>query len=327
MPRILVTSGTLAPEAMALLREAGAAVAMMPGPVTGETVVAALREAPTAAVILRNNPAIGRAALEAAPGLRVIARHGVGINSLDLAALTEAGVPVTLALGANTEAVAEHTIALILALGRDLPRLDAGMKAGRWEQPGYLGREVAGRVLGLVGFGAIARRVAVTARALGLDVLALPRRPGSVDPALAREAASLAALAAEADIVSLHLPLTEATRGLFGRDLLRALRPGALLINTARGGIVDEAALAECLRDGRIAGAALDTLEEEPPPAGHPLRSAPNVILTPHVAAFTEGAMRRMGIMAARHALAVLRGERLDPAVVANPSVLASAGG
>jgi D-3-phosphoglycerate dehydrogenase len=251
--------------------------------------------------------------MDAAPDLRVIAKHGAGVDSVDLAAATSRGIEVMIAGDANAPAVAEHTIGLILALGKDIATLGARTAAGHWDRDTYAGREIAGRVLGLVGFGRIARRVAVTAAALGMKVIALPHHPGTVDPALAQEAASLGALLAQADIVSLHVPLTPATTGMIDAAALAAMKPGALLINTARGALVDEAALLAALASGHLGGAGLDTLAQEPPQPGHPLLSAPRVIVTPHIAASTGASLTRMGVVAARNIAAVLTGRPLDP--------------
>jgi D-3-phosphoglycerate dehydrogenase / 2-oxoglutarate reductase len=216
------------------------------------------------------------------------------------------------AADANAPAVAEHTLALIFALGRDIVSLAARTRAGAWDREGYSGREISGRRLGLVGFGRIARLVAAKARAVGMDVTALPHRPGTVDAALASEATSLGALLADSDIVSLHAPLTRETEGMIGRSALALMRPGALLVNTARGGLIDETALLEALASGHLGGAALDTLIKEPPPPDHPLLQAPRVIVTPHIASATGAALIRMGVVAAQNIVAVLKDQPLD---------------
>ncbi len=217
------------------------------------------------------------------------------------------------AADANAPAVAEHTLALIFALGRDIVTLAARTRAGAWDREGYSGREIAGRRLGLVGFGRIARLVAAKARAVGMDVIALPHRPGGVDTALAREASSLDSLLADSDIVSLHVPLTRETQGMIGRRELALMRPGALLVNTARGALIDETALLEALVSGHLGGAALETLIQEPPPPHHPLLSAPRVIVTPHIASATGASLIRMGVVAAQNIVAVLKEQPFDP--------------
>ncbi|WP_283809437.1 NAD(P)-dependent oxidoreductase, partial [Bradyrhizobium pachyrhizi] len=216
----------------------------------------------------------------------------------------------------------EHTIALILALGRDVVSLNARTHSGAWDRATYRGREIRGRTIGLVGFGRIARHVARAAGALGMSVVALGRSKGRVDPALAREAADLAELLAVSDIVSLHAPLTDATRGMIDAGRLNAMKPGSLLINTARGALVDEDALCAALRSGHLAGAGLDTLAEEPPAKDRPILQAPNLILTPHIAAQTGASITRTGVEAARNIVAVLTQRDIDRANVVNPAAL-----
>jgi D-3-phosphoglycerate dehydrogenase len=311
--RVLVTGASLAAEARAILEGIGAAVVLMPSGTSRDAIVRALAEAPTQAILMRGNPPIDAAVMDAAPELRVIAKHGAGVDSVDLAAATQRGIKVMVAADANAPAVAEHTLALIFALGRDIVTLAARTRAGAWDREGYSGREISGRRLGLVGFGRIARLVAAKARAVGMDVIALPHRPGGVDAALAREATSLDSLLADSDIVSLHVPLTRETQGMIGRRELALMRPGALLVNTARGALIDETALLEALVSGHLGGAALETLIQEPPPPDHPLLGAPRVIVTPHIASATGASLIRMGVVAAQNIVAVLKDEPFDP--------------
>jgi D-3-phosphoglycerate dehydrogenase / 2-oxoglutarate reductase len=323
--RVLVTSTDLVPEAVARLEAAGAAVVMLDGRITEDRLLAAFAEAPVHAVLMRGNPPFTEAVFARAPHLRVVAKHGAGVDSVDIAAATRHGVLVMVAGDANAPAVAEHTMALILALGRDIVTLDARTRGGAWDREGYKGRELRGRTLGLVGFGRIARRVAVLGRCFGMDVLALPRVPGSIGSALAEEAASLPALLAASDVVSLHAPLTAATRGMINRTTLALMKPDALLVNTARGGLIDEAALAEALEAGRLAGAGLDNLADEPPAPDCPLLRAPRLIVTPHIAGITTAAMIRMGTVAAENIAAVLEGRVPEPGNVLNPAARATA--
>jgi D-3-phosphoglycerate dehydrogenase / 2-oxoglutarate reductase len=310
--RVLVTGASLAAEARRILEGIGAAVVLMPSGTGRDAILRALAEAPTQAILMRGNPPIDAAVMDAAPELRVVAKHGAGVDSVDLAAAAQRGIRVMVAADANAPAVAEHTLALIFALGRDIVALAARTRGGAWDREGYSGREIFGRRLGLVGFGRIARLVAAKARAVGMDVTALPHRPGSVDTALAREATSLGALLADSDIVSLHVPLTRETEGMIGRSALASMRKGALLVNTARGALIDETALLEALTSGHLGGAALDTLIQEPPPPDHPLLSAPRVIVTPHIASATGAALIRMGVVAAQNIVAVIKDQPLD---------------
>jgi len=320
--RVLVTGAELVSAAVDKLSAIGASLTMMPGKVTEQRLIEELAKGPVQAILMRGNPPVSEAVLEAAPELRVIAKHGAGVDSVDLAAASARNVLVMVAGDANAPAVAELTLGFILALGRELEPLSAHVKAGQWERGSYHGTELRGRTLGLVGFGRIGRRVAELARCFGMRVLVTTRSPESITPALAETAASLDALLASADIVSLHCPLTAETRGLMNRRTFAMMRPGALFINTARGALVDEAALAEALSSGRLAGAALDTLAEEPPAPVNPLLSAPNLIITPHVAGQTGAAVERMGIAAAENIVAVLTGGAVDPANVVNRSLL-----
>ncbi|MGA2991626.1 MAG: hydroxyacid dehydrogenase [Candidatus Korobacteraceae bacterium] len=320
--RVLVTGAELVSAAVEKLSSAGATLTMMPGKITEQRLIDELAQQPTQAILMRGNPPVTRTVLEAAPALRVVAKHGVGVDSVDVAAATEKRILVMVAGEANAPAVAEMTLAFMLALGRDLESLSSRTKAGQWQRGSYHGNELRGRTLGLVGCGRIGRRVAQLARCLGMRVIAFTRSPASVDPALAEAVASLESLLAESDIVSLHCPLTGETRAMMTREAFSSMKPGALFINTARGALVDETALAEALQSGHLSGTALDTLAEEPPAPGNPLLFAPNIMITPHVAGQTSAAVERMGIAAAENIVAVLTGKRLDPANVVNRELL-----
>lgn len=320
MARILVTAPDLHPSAVELIIEAGMSLDYMPGEQTEDALVEALGRAPAFALLQRGNPPVTRRVMKAGlPALRMISRHGVGINTLDLPAATEFGLPVATVGDAGASAVAEHTMALMLAAWRDVVRLDARLKAGHWDHGTYMGREIEHRTLGLVGFGRIAGRVAALAKAFGMRVIATSRTPSRIDPDLAEDVGSLDALLAEADIVSLHLPLTDATRNLIGRDQLDRMKKGALLLNLARGGLVDEVALAERLHQGALRGAAVDVLANEPPGPSEPLLAAPNVVATPHIAAFTEGSVERTATTAARNIIGFRDRGCIEPALLANP--------
>ena len=321
MPRLLVI-GHVRPEGMRLLEgRPGLDVEVLAEPTT-ELMMAAMPR--TDAVVLRTSP-LTAAMIVASPGLRVVSRHGVGYDNVDLAALNRRGVPLALAVQSNRVAVAEHAFAMLLELVKHGRAFDAAMRAGDWASRNRLvPTELAGKTLRLLGFGRIGREVARRARAFDMRVLVhdslLP--PEAVVEAGCEPAPDLAAALAQADAVSLHLPLGPGTRGIIGREELWAMRPHAVLVNTARGGLVDEAALAEALREGRIRAAGLDVLEDEPPPPDHPLLGLASCLLSPHVAGTTAEAMVRMAEESVRNALAGLEG-RLDPAVVVNPQVLA----
>lgn len=226
------------------------------------------------------------AVFRACPRLRLVSIWGTGVDNVDLAAAARHGVTVTNTPGVNADAVAEHTLALMLALARQIPAMDRAVRAGEW--PRGLVMQLHGKTLGVVGLGAIGRRVARLGRGLGMRVLAWTFHP---DPALAAELGvelvSLEALLAEADVVSLHLSLTPESRGLLDRARLRLMRPGALLINTARGALLEREALLEALRERRLGGAGLDVFHDEPLPSDDPLLALDNVVLTPHNAGMT----------------------------------------
>jgi phosphoglycerate dehydrogenase-like enzyme len=250
--------------------------------------------------------------------LRVVARIGVGTDSVDLEAATRAGVAVTITSGANHDTVAEHTLALMLAVLRRIVENDQAVRAGRWSRAGELTPwELRGSSVGLVGYGNIGR--AVAQRLSAFDVELLSTDPRGIDGNSPVEAVSLAELLERADVVSLHAPLTTATRRLIGRDELRQMRPNAVLINTARGGLVDQQALVEALESGRLRGAGLDVFEDEPL-GESPLRSLPQVVLSPHIGGLSERSIAEMLDRASMQVLRVLSGQS-EPDVV-NPEAL-----
>ena len=240
------------------------------------------------------------AMIAAAPRLRLIQKIGVGVNTIDLEAARARGIPVCNLPGTNARAVAEMTLALMLAVLRRLPRLDASLRAGVWTDPllqDGIG-ELSGRTVGLVGYGAVPRILAPVLAALGCNILHATRRP--LPDALGHRR-SLEALLAEADVVSLHLPLTEETEGLIGAASLARMKPSAVLVNTARGGLVDQEALTEALRSGHLGGAGLDVFAHEPTRASEALFALPNVVVTPHVAWLTTGTFDRSFALAAEN--------------------------
>lgn len=259
---------------------------------------AALADAP--ALIVRNRTQVREALLDAAPRLRVVGRLGVGLDNIDITACAERGVRVIPASGANADAVAEYVVAATLILLRGAFGATSRIAAGEWPRTALTGREVQGKLLGLVGFGDVARRIAPRARALGMRLAAHDplvgehevRRQG-VEPM------ALDMLVGSADVISLHVPLTDTTRTLIDARRIAAMRAEAVLINTARGGIVDEAALIAALREGRLGGAALDVFEDEPPEEPGRFAGVPNLLLTPHIAGVTQESNRRVSALIA----------------------------
>jgi phosphoglycerate dehydrogenase-like enzyme len=285
--------------------------------------------APFRAVVASVTPQFDAAFFAHSPHLVLLARHGIGVDNVDLDAATRHGVLVTRVPGiVEREAMAEHAVALLLAvLRRLLPARDA-VAAGRWqERANFVGGELRGRVVGIVGFGNVGRRTAeILSRGFGARVVACdPGVPAARLRAAGVQPCSLAALLARSDAVSLHCPLTPRTRRLIGPAALRRMRRGAILINTARGELLDERAVAAALRSGRLGGLGADVAAEEPAGRSHPFLRCPNAVLVPHVGAYTQEALRAMGDKMIADLEAVLRFRRV-PRAVANPAVLRSAG-
>jgi (S)-sulfolactate dehydrogenase len=267
------------------------------------------------ALIVRNRTQVNAALLAAAPALKVVGRLGVGLDNIDVKACEARGIAVIPATGANAIAVAEYVIGTAMLLLRGAYASTADVAAGRWPRPALSnGRELGGKTLGVVGFGGIGRLAGRLGRALGMTVLGCDAQLAASDPVWAAEharACTLEALLAESDVVTLHVPLVAATRNLIDAARLAQMKPGAILVNTARGGVVDEAAVAAALRAGRLGGAALDVFEHEPLPAGSPLTGCPNLVLTPHIAGVTAESNVRVSTLIAvkvAAALAAVRG-------------------
>lgn len=262
------------------------------------------------ALIVRNRTQVDTEVLAAAPALRVVGRLGVGLDNIDTAACAARGIEVIPATGANADSVAEYVLLSAGVLLRQAFAASEEVADGSWPRAKYSeGRELSGKLLGLVGFGSVGQRTAVKARAMGMRVAAYDPLISLDDPvwrALGTLRLGLDDLIAESDIVSLHLPLVRETRNLFDRERLGRMKRGAILVNTARGGIVDEAALAELLRFGRIGGAAIDVFSQEPLPSRSPLAGVPNALLTPHVAGVTVEANRRVSMLVADKVAAAL---------------------
>jgi phosphoglycerate dehydrogenase-like enzyme len=259
--------------------------------------------------------------IEAASRLRIIARHGAGSDGVDLAAATARGIVVTTTGPTNAGAVAEYAFALLLALLRRVPDADGGMRAGTWSRGSLVGEALEGKTLGIVGFGAVGSRVARAAAGFGMHVIAAAGRGPDV-AATPVPVLPLAELLAVADIVSLHVRLTPETRGMIDARAIAAMRPGAVLVNTARGELVDEAALIAALQTGHLSGAALDTYAVEPLASDSPLRRMANVVLSPHVAGQTKEAVLLVGLAAAQAILDELAGR--CPRFVVNPQAYAA---
>ena len=281
-----------------------------------------IRECADADGLLNQYAPLTQRVLAALARCRVVARYGVGVDNVDVAAATQAGIAVCNVPDYGVEEVSDHAIALLLGLARKTHRLDRGVRAGTWDvSVARPVRRMRGTVLGLVGLGRIGRAAARKAAGLGLRVIGSD--PQADQPGFDRGDATIVpfdALLREADYISIHVPLSADTRRLFGEEAFRAMKPHAVLVNTSRGGVVDTDALVRALREGWIGGAALDVLEQEPIPAGHPLLDLENCVLTPHAAWYSEDAFVELKTKAAEEAAAVLTGQR--PRYCLNPEVL-----
>ena len=298
---ILITAADLAPQALALLTDYDIVYA---GKTPSEDdVVALCRQHNPVAIIVRYSK-VGPAAMDAAPALKVISKHGSGTDTIDKMAAKERGIEVVAAVGANAAAVAEQALALLLACAKSVPQLDARMHAGHWDKATHKSLELGGRTIGLIGLGAIGQRFAKMVDALGMRVLGFDpfakNLPDFVQPA------DLETIWRESDAISLHCPLTDDNRGLLNADTLARCKKGVIVVNTARGGLIDEAALLAAVQSGQVRMAGLDSFAVEPMVAGHPFQHQPGFILSPHIGGVTSDAYVNMGLGAARNALAVL---------------------
>jgi D-3-phosphoglycerate dehydrogenase len=298
---IVVTGADLAPEAVAILHDFSIVYAgKQPDE---EQLVSVCRATQPVALIVRYGRITARV-IEASQALRVISKHGVGIDTIDTHTAAARGIAVKAAIAVNADAVTEHAWGFILACAKSMPALNVRMHGGDWDKATHKSLELAGLTLGVIGVGAIGSRVAAVGVVLRMRVIAYD--PYVHDAPAGVTLTTLEDVLQNADVLTLHCPLTPETRHIIDAAALARMREGAILINTARGGLVDEAALVKALRSGRLRAAALDTFEQEPPPANFPLHNVPGLIMTPHVAGVTSDTYRNMGVAAARNILAVL---------------------
>jgi D-3-phosphoglycerate dehydrogenase len=260
------------------------------------------------ALLVRSAVQVTKAVLEKAPKLRVIGRAGVGVDNVDLDAATEAGVLVMNTPGGNAVSVAEHTLALMLAMARHIPQANASTCAGKWEKKKLMGNELRGKTLGIVGLGSIGREVVKRARAFQMRVVAHdPYVTSKIAQDLEVELVSLDALYAASDYISLHVGATPETTGMLSAAAFQKMKQGVRIVNCARGELVDEAALREAVESGKVAGVALDVFSAEPPPAGFPLFGSASVLATPHIAGSTEEAQEIVGVRIAEQVVEYLK--------------------
>lgn len=287
LPKILV-SDDVSDSGLQPLRAAGFAVEKRTG-LMGDALREALRDCE--GLVVRSETKVTAAVMDQAPRLRVIGRAGVGVDNIDVPAATARGIVVMNAPDGNTITTAEHTMALLIALARRVPQANSSLKSGKWERKRFIGTELQGKTLGIVGLGRIGRVVASRARAMGMNIVAYDP---FIAPEQARdleiEATPLDDVFARADFLTVHTPLTPETRGIVGREAFAKMKRGVRVINCARGGLVDEDALLDAIKSGVVAGAALDVFVEEPPPPDHPLLALDEVIATPHLGASTTEA-------------------------------------
>jgi D-3-phosphoglycerate dehydrogenase len=297
VPKVLV-SDELAPQGLEILERArGIEVVNRPGLPPGDLVAAV---ADVDGLVIRSETKVTADVIAAAKQLQVIGRAGIGVDNVDVAAATARGIVVMNTPDGNNITTAEHAVALLVALARHIPQANASLKQGRWEKKRFLGVELYNRTLGVIGLGRIGQIVADRAHGLGMKVIAYdPYLSPSAIANLEVELVSFDELLRRADAITLHVPKTKDTTGLLGRAAFAKVRPGVLVVNAARGGIVDEAALLEALESGQVGGAALDVFEQEPPPKDHPLLRHERVISTPHLGASTEQAQVNVSIAVA----------------------------
>jgi D-3-phosphoglycerate dehydrogenase len=302
-PTFLVTGNDLAEQALALLKDYTLVYAGKTP--TEDDIVSLCRQHDPVAIIVRYGK-VGAAAMDAAPSLKVISKHGSGTDTIDRAAAAARGIQVVAAAGANAAAVAEHALALLLACAKSVVALNERMHAGHWDKSSHKSVELEGRTVGLVGLGAIGLRFARMADAMGMRVLG--HDPYAKEVPAYVERADLSTIWRESDAISLHCPLTADNAKLLNAQTLATCKKGVIIVNTARGGLIDEAALLASIRSGHVASAGLDSFAVEPMTGDHPFHGEARITLSPHIGGVTSDAYVKMGVAAARNALAVLNG-------------------
>jgi D-3-phosphoglycerate dehydrogenase len=309
------------PSALDVLKGAPELTFAAPGQMSRADLIAALSSAD--ALIIRSASKVDAEVLAAAHQLKIIARAGVGVDNVDVPEATRRGIVVVNTPDGNTISTAEHTFGLMLALARHIPQGHISMREGKWDRKSFMGVELRGKTLGVVGFGRIGRAVAKRALAFEMHVIAYdPYIPADVGADLGVEMVSLDDLFTRADFITLHALLTPETRDMINRDTLAKMKKGVRIIDAARGALIDETALAEAIKSGHVAGAALDVFAEEPPKPDNPLVGLPGVVHTPHLAASTEDAQIVVAIEAAQLVVdALTKGEYKN---VVNPAALKS---
>jgi D-3-phosphoglycerate dehydrogenase len=305
-PTLLVTGADLAPQALALLTDFDVVFAGKTP--TEDDIVALCKRHDPVAIIVRYSK-VGADAMAAAPSLKVISKHGSGTDTIDKVAAKARGIEVVAAVGANAAAVAEQAVALLLACAKSVVTLDQRMRMGHWDKATHKSIELEGRVVGVIGLGAIGLRFARIADAMGMRVLGFD--PYAKDLPRYIETVDLETIWRDADAISLHCPLTADNAKLINAKTLAACKRGVVIVNTARGGLIDEAALRDGVRSGQIAGAGLDSFAVEPMTVPHPFQDEPRIVISPHIGGVTADAYVKMGVAAAKNALAVVAAKKI----------------
>ncbi|UUZ68938.1 3-phosphoglycerate dehydrogenase [Polaromonas sp. P2-4] len=309
-PAILVTAADLAPQALELLKEYELVFAGKTPQVADLVALARLHD--PVAIIVRYSQ-ITPEVMDAAPSLKVISKHGSGTDTIDKVAAAERGIAVTAAAGANAAAVAEQALALLLACAKSVVQLNERMHAGHWDKATHKSAELGGRTVGLIGLGAIGQRFAKMCDAMGMRVIGFDPFAKNLPPYI--QPVDLATLWHESDAISLHCPLTADNKQLLNADALAQCKKGVYVVNTARGGLIDEPALLAAVQSGQVSAAGLDSFCVEPMTAPHIFHHQPGFILSPHVGGVTSDAYVNMGVAAAKNTVAELHKSDLQPAV------------
>ncbi len=290
----VLISDPIAPDGIEILKQAGLEVLERPG-MSKEELLETIKDVD--AIIIRSATKMTADVIEAAKNLKLIARAGTGLDNVDIEAANRRGIVVMNCPGGNTVSAAEHTLSMMLALARNIPQATASMKAGKWEKKKFMGREITGKTLGIIGLGRIGSVVADRAKGLKMRVIAYDPYVNPDQAArMGIEVMSLDELLPQADFITVHVPLTKETRGFINKEVFDKMKDGVMFIHCARGGIVKEDDLYEALKAGKVAGAALDVFEQEPPPEGYPLLQLDNVICTPHLGASTIEAQKNVAL-------------------------------
>ncbi|SEB15929.1 hydroxyacid dehydrogenase [Variovorax sp. YR216] len=301
MSVIVVTGADLAPQALELLE--GYDMVYAGKSPTEEDVIALCRRHNPVAIVVRYGK-VTAAMMDAAPALKVIAKHGTGTDTIDRVAAKARGIEVVAAVGANAAAVAEQSLALMLACAKSVVELNDRMHHGHWDKATHKSLELGSKTVGLIGLGAIGQRFAKMADAMGMRVIGFD--PYAKDVPSYIKVVDLEVIWRESDVVSLHCPLTDDNRGMLSAAALAKCKRGVIIVNTARGGLVDENALLAALESGQVASAGLDSFAVEPLAAGHPFQKQGRIVMSPHIGGVTADAYVNMGVGAARNLLAVL---------------------